>query len=854
MRNTSKIIALVLLLTGTTLVNSQTSEEAINDLKQQTDAIVTINNNSKIVEFIRFPLENPLVLQGNTLQEKTITFLNQYKSIYNLTSINNSLTFDEVKTDNYGLKNVILKQLHNGVPVFDAELRFHFNINDKLTAINGNFIPSIKINSTPILDENEANNIALETIENQNINYSGEQLKVITNKLYVFQKGLLQGHNGRNYLVYEVEVRNNLDVREFLYISAHNGVIVEQFTGIAHALDRVLYENNTSNVVWQEGDALPGSLDQWQQNEVNVSAHMYNFFKNAFGFTSFDGADAQMQTINNNPNINCPNANWNGVTVNYCTGTASDDIIAHEWGHAYTQYTSNLIYAWQSGAMNESFSDIWGETIDLLNNYEDAGEDFSLRTSCGSSDRWRMGEDASAFGAPIRDMWNPPCNGDPGKVTDGQYWCSTGDSGGVHINSGIPNHAYALLVDGGTYNGQTINGIGFTKAAHIFWKVQSNYLTATSDFFNLADALEASCVDLTGINLEGLSTTGTPAGLSGEIITASDSAELAKVLLAVELRTNPDACGFTPILATSTPLCGAAISNPLFYENWESGLGSWVIGQLPVNSSTWESREWEIVSSLPKGRTGQGIFGPDPINGNCTSDLENGTIRLQSPLITIPDITTGIFEMSFNHYIATEPLWDGGNIKYRLDGGTWDVLPGTSFTANSYNDTLQTAGAGNDNPMQGQEAFTGSDGGSNSGSWGQSTIDLSSLGVTANSTIQFRFEVGTDGCNGNEGWYIDEIVIYNCDAALSVEKYGGMIDGVSIYPNPTNGIITLQKMNQIDLRNVEIFDMNGRILKSIDVSDMQLQKTIDISKLVSGVYFIVVTSKDAKGVMRLIKQ
>src|SRR5690606_40011106 len=105
-----------------------------------------------------------------------------------------------------------------------------------------------------------------------------------------------------------------------------------------------------------------------------------------------------MRTINNNPNISCPNANWNGVTANYSNGSASDDVIAHEWGHAYTEYTSGLIYAYESGAMNESFSDIWGETVDLLNNYEDEDEDFSLRTGCYSSDRWRMGEDATAFG------------------------------------------------------------------------------------------------------------------------------------------------------------------------------------------------------------------------------------------------------------------------------------------------------------------------------------------------------------------------------------------------------------------------------------------------------------------------
>ena len=110
------------------------------------------------------------------------------------------------------------------------------------------------------------------------------------------------------------------------------------------------------------------------------------------------------------------------------------------------------------------------------------------------------GEDASAFGGAIRDMWTPTCYGDPGKVTDTQYWCSTADSGGVHINSGVPNHSFALLVDGGTYNGQTITGVGLTKAAHIFWDALQ-MLTPVSNFVDQADALEASSSGLVGFDL-----------------------------------------------------------------------------------------------------------------------------------------------------------------------------------------------------------------------------------------------------------------------------------------------------------------------------------------------------------------
>ena len=74
-----------------------------------------------------------------------------------------------------------------------------------------------------------------------------------------------------------------------------------------------------------------------------------------------------MRSVNNDPTIACPNANWNGATTNYCNGVTSDDVVAHEWGHAYTEYTHNLIYQWQPGALNESYSDIWGETVDMIN-------------------------------------------------------------------------------------------------------------------------------------------------------------------------------------------------------------------------------------------------------------------------------------------------------------------------------------------------------------------------------------------------------------------------------------------------------------------------------------------------------
>ena len=101
----------------------------------------------------------------------------------------------------------------------------------------------------------------------------------------------------------------------------------------------------------------------------------YWFFSNAFGRDSYDGAGAlDDRRSTTTRRIDCPNANWNGVTTNYCNGVTSDDVVAHEWGHAYTEYTSGLIYQWQPGALNESYSDVWGETVDLINGRQDEGE------------------------------------------------------------------------------------------------------------------------------------------------------------------------------------------------------------------------------------------------------------------------------------------------------------------------------------------------------------------------------------------------------------------------------------------------------------------------------------------------
>ena len=92
------------------------------------------------------------------------------------------------------------------------------------------------------------------------------------------------------------------------------------------------------------------------------------------------------------------------------TGVGSDDIVGHELTHGVTNFESALVYQNESGAMNESISDVFGESVDLVNG---AGTDTA-------ADRWQIGEDSSL--GVIRDMADPPNFNDPDKMTSRYWW------------------------------------------------------------------------------------------------------------------------------------------------------------------------------------------------------------------------------------------------------------------------------------------------------------------------------------------------------------------------------------------------------------------------------------------------
>ncbi len=847
-------------------------------------------------------------------QSSSAQFLAEHGSLFGVTSVAAELGAPRVATDRQGRTRISYKQVYQGLPVFGAELKTHFDAADNLIVVNGTFIPGIAVNTSPTRSADEAAQTAMASVK-ADLGRPATRLAAQAPQLMIYRAGLAKGVEGTNHLAWFVEVGNRVDVREFVYVDAHTGKLIDKVTGIHDAMNRRAFDaggatapgpNYPASPFWVEGNAFPTGTTE-ADNMIAASAEIYDLFKRAFGRDSFDGAGGTMDSIFNRGNT-CPNASWNGVFISFCPGTTTDDVTAHEWAHAYTQYTDNLIYQWQPGALNEAYSDIWGETVDRLNGRggdtpdalrsagtctastpnpptvtvtapaaiagpKSAGAaafgptSFSMagnivgvdiggaapgcvtpfanaaalagnialidRGGCGfaikvknaqlngatavivgnnvaggapplggadatitipalsvsqtdgtaikaqlaaaatvsaslqrggvgsdSSVRWLIGEDSSAFGGAIRDMYTPTCYGHPGKVTDTQYVCSTGDSGGVHSNSGVPNHAYALLVDGGSYNGQVVSPIGLTKAAHIYFRAQSVYQGQASNFADHADALEQSCTDLTGVNLAHLQT-GAP---SGELINATDCAQVAKAALAVELRTPPAQCNFQPMLAQSPPaLCAAGTPASLLADGFDGGKRAgvrWLVSNVG-NTVDFTARDWSVVRALPGNRPGRGIFAVDFTGGTCSAGGDqSGLMRLESPEITVPAAATTL-RLAFDHWMASEAGFDGGNLKISVNGGAWQVVTAANFIYNPYNTTLATAAAGNTNPMAGQPAFSGSDGGSVAGSWGRSIVNLAAYAAVGDK-VKLRFEMGTDGCGGTFGWYLDDVMVYRC--------------------------------------------------------------------------------------------
>ncbi len=226
--------------------------------------------------------------------------------------------------------------------------------------------------------------------------------------------------------------------------------------------------------------------------DAHFGAEMtYDYYLNKHNRNSIDGNGFKLKSYVHY-DLNYGNAFWNGNEMTYGDGTSGVspfttlDVVGHEITHGLTSNTAGLIYSNESGALNESFSDIFGVSIEWF--------------AKPSQANWLIGDER---GSIIRNMGDPNSVGDPDTYKGANWVFGTSDNGGVHTNSNVQNYWFYLLVNGGSGtndNGDVYNvsPLGQLKAEKIAFRNLTNYIISTSNYNEARYYSIQSTIDLYG--------------------------------------------------------------------------------------------------------------------------------------------------------------------------------------------------------------------------------------------------------------------------------------------------------------------------------------------------------------------
>jgi bacillolysin len=392
----------------------------------------------------------------------------------------------------------------------------------------------------------------------------------------------------------------------------------------------------------------------------------------------------------------CPfdNAFWDGHQMVYGDGYAgADDVVAHELTHGVTEQTSQLFYYQESGAINESMSDVFGEFTDLS---DGTGND-------SPQVRWQLGEDLP--GGAVRDMADPTRYDQPDRMTSPKWNPDPADNGGVHIDSGVGNKAAQLIVDGGTFNGQQITGLGLEKAAKIYWEVEEE-LTSGATYADLYVVLPQAC--------RNLATVG--------VLSAADCAQVTKAVTATEMNLEPATVPPTPKPAGWCPT--GTVRGDLASDGFEEYENE------PLTVNWLVQGHWEVTTAN-NPHPGEALRGyPGPAQDNVLTST--------API----EVPTGVHPyLRLEHDIGL-PADSGALVEASADGKKWTSVP---WVDNGYNGTA---------PDGKTKVFAGE-----SHRWLSSRADL---GAYAGKQVYLRLRILPSYTPDNVGWWLDDLTVYGC--------------------------------------------------------------------------------------------
>lgn len=454
-----------------------------------------------------------------------------------------------VEIDELNMAHTHVVQVIGGVPVWEGEAIVHLRSDGELASVTDDLKENIFVNTTPSYTPEQILDYAKRL--DRGSRFITEAPIV---DLYIYRG------EDRDRLVYRVEMAR-LDGTEFTsapvrFIDAHTLETVFGYDNLQTGTGNSLYSgtvtidtsssgstfymedltrrmgtfnmNSTGNESTGAGGTqsrYTGTDDTWNATieRAGVDAHYgaaktYDYYQNIHGRNGINGsngpgttaaaANGSISLVTSRVHFGSSgaynNAFWYNNMMSYGDGNGTTfsplttlDIAGHEMTHGVTQYTANLTYAKESGALNESMSDVFGAMVELY-----------ARGGSPTSDTWKIGEQAytpGTAGDALRRMDNPAAEGDPDHYSVRNYPdpCTPSqfnDNCGVHTNSGISNIAFYLLAVGGTHprSGIAVTGTNPTDAGKIFYRGLTVYMTASTNFAGARTATLNAATDLFG--------------------------------------------------------------------------------------------------------------------------------------------------------------------------------------------------------------------------------------------------------------------------------------------------------------------------------------------------------------------
>lgn len=516
-------IAVALTFPGSTISVAAGSDESISEN-------VSYNTETDRPYFIAGTLTTP---SRNSPENIVLSYLEKREELYSIES-GGSTSFNLIseRTDELGFTNIKLQQMHNGIPVFGSVLSALVDQAGVLTAVSGEVVPVpslAAVEKNSLLPASKASAVMLKDLaaklgtSPEIIHEERPSLTVYVSEgkakyAYSSEVEFLQPEPGNfHYLVDALSGKVLTSFNQIHHadptgkdtVSSGKGLIGDKkaIHTVKNAEGTFLFDRTRGKGILTydgaKGLLLPGKL--WRDSDgvfnesydgAAVDAHVYagqtfDYFKNIHGRISYDGKGAKVvSTVHYGENYN--NAFWSGSQMVYGDGdgvmfsplSGSLDVVAHELTHAITASTAKLIYQGDSGAINESMSDIFGILVE---------DHFK------NSPDWLIGEDIytpKQKGDALRSLADPTAYGQPDHYT--KRYMGTEDYGGVHINSGIGNKAAFLLASGGTHFNVKVQGIGKAKTGKILYRALTQYLTPNTTYRQYQAAAVQAATDLYG--------------------------------------------------------------------------------------------------------------------------------------------------------------------------------------------------------------------------------------------------------------------------------------------------------------------------------------------------------------------